>query len=110
MKGANGKYVTLNLSDNKLYCNGTTIGNYQKFILNNLSGTMYTIKGFNNLYVSSENGATTGLTCTKNSPGGWEYFNWAILSSTATSPSVSIYLMRVVGTEKTEAVKFINKE
>jgi len=104
MKGANGKYVTLNVSDNKLYCNGTTIGNYQKFILNNLSGNMYTIKGFNNLYVSSENGATTGLTCTRTVPGGWEYFNWAILSSTATSPSVPVTGLTLSPTTATLAI------
>ena len=77
LKGSNGLYVTLNSSSNKLYCNSSTIGNYQKFTLEDLCG-VYTIKGFNNLYVSSENGAASGLTCTRTAPGGWEYFNWGV--------------------------------
>jgi endoglucanase len=77
LKGSNGLYVTLNTSSNKLYCNSSTIGNYQKFTLDDLCG-VYTIKGFNNLYVSSENGSASGLTCTRTAPGGWEYFNWGV--------------------------------
>jgi len=77
LKGSNGLYVTLNPSDKKLYCNSQTIGDYQKFTLTDLCGA-YSIKGFNNLYVSSENGATSGITCTRVTPSGWEYFNWAI--------------------------------
>jgi endoglucanase len=75
--GSNGKYVTLNSSVNLLYCNSTTIGNYQKFTLNDLCG-VYTLQGYNNLYVSSENGSASGLTCNRTSPQGWEYFNWGV--------------------------------
>ncbi len=80
LKGNNGKYVTLKLSDNKLYCNGDTIGNNQKFTIENLNG-LYTIKGSNNKYVSSEDGSTTGLTCTRTAPSGWEFFNWNIIDN-----------------------------
>jgi hypothetical protein len=77
LRGSNGKYVNLNSIGNKLYCNSTTIGTNQKFTLNDLCGT-YSIQGYNNLYVSSENGAVSGLTCTRTAPSGWEYFNWDI--------------------------------
>ena len=77
LKGNNNNYVTLNPSNNRLYCNATTIGDYQKFTLTDLCG-VYNIKGFNNLYVSSENGSTAGLTCFRTGPSGWEYFNWGI--------------------------------
>lgn len=77
LKGFNNNYVTLNPSNNRLYCDATTIGDYQKFTLTDLCG-VYNIKGFNNLYVSSENGSTAGLTCFRTAPGGWEYFNWGV--------------------------------
>ena len=77
LKGNNGKFVTLNSINHILYCNSTTIGTYQKFILNDMC-EVYTIQGYNNLYVSSENGATSGLTCTRTSPSSWEFFNWDI--------------------------------
>lgn len=93
LKAGNGKYVTLNTSDSKLYCNGTTIGETQKFTLTNLYG-VYSIKGSNGLFVSSENGATSGMTCTRTSPAGWEFFNWAIVSSTYTIPVSYIFLNR----------------
>jgi endoglucanase len=77
LKGSNGLYVTLNTSSNTLYCNSSTIGDYQKFTLEDLCG-VYSIKGFNNLYVSSENGSASGITCTRTAPAGWEYFNWGV--------------------------------
>jgi glucosylceramidase len=36
-------------------------------------GQTITLKGFNNLYVSGENG-TTAMTCTRTTPGTWEQF------------------------------------
>jgi len=63
-----------------LYCNATSIGDSQKFILNNLSGA-YSLKGYNNFYVSSENGSASGMTCTRTIPGTWEFFNWGIFDT-----------------------------
>jgi hypothetical protein len=80
LKGYNGKYVTLKTSDNKLYCNGDSVDNNQKFTLENLNG-LYSIKGSNNKFVSSENGSTAGLTCTRIAPAGWEFFNWNIIAN-----------------------------
>jgi len=80
-------YMTLNPADNKLYCNASTIGNYQKFTLNNLCGA-YSIKGYNNLYVSSEDGAVSGMTCTRVTPAGWEFFNWDIVGAVTLSNDV----------------------
>lgn len=77
LMGSNGLYATLNTVTKKLNCNSSTIGNNQKFILDDLSG-IYTLKAFNNLYVSSENGASTGVTASRTTPGAWEYYNWGI--------------------------------
>ena len=77
LKGSNNNYVSLNPTSQLLNCNSATIGNYQKFTLNDLSGA-YTLKGYNDFYISSENGATTGITCNRTAPQGWEYFNWGI--------------------------------
>lgn len=83
LKGGNGKYVTL--SGEKLYCTGTAIESSQKFNLYNLCG-IYSIKGSNGKYFSSENGATSGMTCNRTAPEGWEYFKWNLVSSTYTIP------------------------
>lgn len=80
LQAANSKYVTLNPTDNKLYCISNTIGDYQKFTLTDLCG-VYSIQGFNNLFVSSENGATSGMTCSRTAPQAWEYFKWGITGS-----------------------------
>ncbi len=93
LKSNTGKFVTLNTSDNKLYCNGTSIGTNQKFTLTNLYG-VYSIRGSNGMYVSSENGATSGMTSSRTSPAGWEFFNWAITLSTYTIPVSYIFLNR----------------
>lgn len=53
------------------------IGNDQKFRLNNLSGAL-SIMGNNGLFVSSEDGAITGMTCSRSVPSSWEFFNWGI--------------------------------
>lgn len=89
MKGYNGKYVTLKLADNKLYCNGDSVGINQKFTLENLNG-LYTIKGSNNKYVSSENGSIAGLTCTRTAPAGWEFFNWNTIANPLSLPEIPV--------------------
>lgn len=80
IKASNGKYLSLSGTDVK--ATATSIGPNEKFIATNVSGNVYYFKGPNNLYVSSENGATSGLTCTRTAPGGWEFFNWSIVSTT----------------------------
>jgi hypothetical protein len=80
LKGSNGLYVSLNTSKNKLYCNAGSIGSSEKFVLENLCG-YYSIKGFNNMYASAENGAITGITCNRTTPGSWEFFNWSNISN-----------------------------
>jgi hypothetical protein len=77
LKGSNDYFLTLNRSDNKLYCDASMIGNDQKFRLNNLSGAL-SIMGNNGLFVSSEDGAITGMTCSRSVPSSWEFFNWGI--------------------------------
>jgi aryl-phospho-beta-D-glucosidase BglC (GH1 family) len=77
LKGSNNKFVSVG-SDNLLYCSASAIGTKEKFTMEDLSGAL-SFKGFNNLYVSSENGATTGMPCTRKTAQAWEYFNWTYI-------------------------------
>jgi len=77
LKCSNDRYLSLNPSDNRLYCDASMIGYEQKFRLNNLSGAL-SIMGSNGLYVSSEDGLITGMTCSRSVPSAWEFFNWGI--------------------------------
>lgn len=74
LKGNNGKYVSVNSSNNFLYCQASAIGATEKFTLKDLSGAV-SLKGFNSRYVSSENGATTGMPANRITAQAWEYFN-----------------------------------
>jgi hypothetical protein len=78
LKGSNGKYISLNGTNNLLYCNASVIGPNEKFILSDLCGAL-SLKGYNNLYVSSDNGAITGMPCSRTTAQAWEYFNWTYI-------------------------------
>ena len=78
LKGSNGKYISLNGANNLLYCNASVIGTNEKFILSDLCGAL-SLKGSNNLYVSSDNGAITGMPCSRTTAQAWEYFNWTYI-------------------------------
>lgn len=78
LKGSNGKYISLNGTNNLLYCNASVIGTNEKFILSDLCGAL-SLKGYNNLYVSSDNGAITGMPCSRTTAQAWEYFNWTYI-------------------------------
>jgi hypothetical protein len=78
LKGSNGKYISLNGANNLLYCNASVIGTNEKFILSDLCGAL-SLKGYNNLYVSSDNGAITGMPCSRITAQAWEYFNWTYI-------------------------------
>ena len=78
LKGSNGKYISLNGANNLLYCNASVIGTNEKFTLSDLCGAL-SLKGYNNLYVSSDNGAITGMPCSRTTAQAWEYFNWTYI-------------------------------
>ena len=80
LKAKNGKYVSLNASNNLLYCNASEIGLNEKFTMTDLSGAL-SFKGSNNLYISSADGASTGMICDRNTAQAWEYFNWTYLQN-----------------------------
>ena len=80
LKAKNGKYVSLNASNNLLYCNASEIGLHEKFTVTDLSGAL-SFKGSNNLYISSADGASTGMICDRNTAQAWEYFNWTYLQN-----------------------------
>ena len=78
LKGSNGKYISVKGTNNLLYCNASVIGTNEKFTMSDLCGAL-SLKGYNNLYVSSDNGATTGMPCNRTTAQGWEYFNWTYI-------------------------------
>ncbi len=81
IRASNGKYFRLNATDSKLYADAASIGTDERFLLRNLSGA-FTLQGSNGLYVSSEGGAESGLSCTRTNPSGWEYFRKSVVAMT----------------------------
>ena len=81
LRASNGKYLRLNTTDSKLYADAASIGTDERFLLRNLSGA-FTLQGSNSLYVSSEGGAESGLSCTRINPSGWEYFRESVVAMT----------------------------
>jgi regulation of enolase protein 1 (concanavalin A-like superfamily) len=79
LRASNGKYLRLNTTDSKLYADAASIGTDERFLLRNLSGA-FTLQGSNGLYVSSEGGAESGLTCTRSYPAGWEYLRESVVA------------------------------
>jgi hypothetical protein len=84
LRASNNNYLRLNTTDNKLYASASSIGTDERFQLRSLSGSI-SLQGSNGLYVSSEGGSDSGLTCTRTTPAGWEYFQES-LSSVAWRP------------------------
>lgn len=79
LRASNGKYVRVDLTNEKLYADAATIGTNERFHLRSLSGVV-SLQGANGRYVSSEGGASSGLTCNRNYPAGWEYFKDSVVS------------------------------
>jgi aryl-phospho-beta-D-glucosidase BglC (GH1 family) len=88
LKGSNGNYVSVNGTGNLLYCNVSVIGTNEKFTLTDLCGAL-SLKGYNNLYVSSDNGATTGMPCSRTTAQNWEYFNWTYIRNELIATGIS---------------------
>lgn len=86
LKGSNGKYVSVN--NNLLYCSASEIGTNEKFTMTDLCGVL-SLKGYNQLYVSSDNGATTGMPCNRTTAQAWEYFNWTCIRSIAITTGIT---------------------
>ncbi len=77
LKGSNGKYVSIG-PNNLLYCNASDIGTSEKFTMTDYCGVI-SLKGNNNLFVSSDNGATSGMPIDRQTAQAWEYFNWTYI-------------------------------
>ena len=88
LRASNNKYLRLSTTDGKLYADGPSIGPSESFQVRSLSGSS-SLQGSNGLYVSSEGGSSSGLTCTRPTPSGWEYFEAAIQSVTFVSPAAA---------------------
>ena len=64
-----------------MWCNSSNgAGTWEKFLVVGMGKNQVALKSMGK-FVSSENGATTGITCNRTSPGGWEVFTWEQVGS-----------------------------
>jgi beta-glucanase (GH16 family) len=74
LKGFNNQYVNGENGAQAMWCNATTVGANEQFLVVDEGGGKVALKS-NNKYVSSENG-TQPITCNRATVGSWETFNW----------------------------------
>jgi glucosylceramidase len=78
LKGFNNQYVNGMNGTAPMWCNSAAVGTWEKFIVVDAGGGKIGLQSMSK-FVSSENGATTGITCNRASVGGsgsWEQFDW----------------------------------
>lgn len=81
LRGSNNLYVTGQDGTQPMRCDKTAVGTWEKFLVVDAGGGKVALRSMNK-YVSSENGAETGITCNRPSVGGaWETFTWEQVSS-----------------------------
>jgi endoglucanase len=85
LKGNNNLFVTSNNGTSPMWCNSANgAGTWEKFLVVGLGNNKVALKSMSK-YVSSENGAATGMTCnrtTAGGPNGWEAFTWEQVGGT----------------------------
>jgi beta-glucanase (GH16 family) len=74
LKGFNNEYVNGENGTQAMWCNGTTVGANEQFLVVDEGGGKVALKS-NNKYVSSENG-TMPITCNRTTASTWETFTW----------------------------------
>jgi hypothetical protein len=60
-----------------MQCVSTAVGTWEKFLVVDAGGGKVALRSMNK-YVSSENGAASGITCNRTAIGGWETFDWIV--------------------------------
>ncbi|WP_245970527.1 carbohydrate-binding protein [Pseudochryseolinea flava] len=73
--GNNGRYVNGMNGTAAMQCNSAAVGTWEKFVVVDAGNGKVALRSMNK-YVSSENGAATGITCNRAAIGGWEVFDW----------------------------------
>src|SRR6185312_8721852 len=74
LKGFNNEYVNGENGTQAMWCNGTSVGANEQFLVVDEGGGKVALKS-NNKYVSSENG-TQPITCNRTTASTWETFTW----------------------------------
>jgi hypothetical protein len=63
-----------------MQCNSPAVGTWEKFVVVDAGNGKIALRSMNK-YVSSENGAASGITCNRTAVGGWEVFDWVTNSN-----------------------------
>jgi len=78
--GNNNMYVSGEDGTQAMRCNRATAGTWEQFAVVDAGGGKIGLRSMSK-YVSSENGATSGITCNRTTIGGsgsWEHFDWVV--------------------------------
>jgi hypothetical protein len=75
--GSNSRYVNGMNGTAPMQCVSTAVGTWEKFLVVDAGGGKVALRSMNK-YVSSENGAASGITCNRATVGGWETFDWIV--------------------------------
>jgi hypothetical protein len=77
LRGNNGRYVNGMNGTAPMQCTTVTAGTWEKFLVVDAGGGKIALRSMSK-YVSSENGAASGITCNRAAIGGWEIFDWVV--------------------------------
>lgn len=78
--GSNGRYANGMNGTAPMQCTSATAGTWEKFMVVDAGNGKIGLRSMNK-YVSSENGAASGITCSRTTIGGngsWEHFDWIV--------------------------------
>jgi endoglucanase len=75
--GSNSRYVNGMNGTAPMQCVSTAVGTWEKFLVVDAGGGKVALRSMNK-YISSENGAASGITCNRATVGGWEAFDWIV--------------------------------
>jgi glucosylceramidase len=80
LRGNNNMYVSGENGTQAMRCNRATAGTWEQFAVVDAGGGKIGLRSMSK-YVSSENGAASGITCNRTTLGGagsWEHFDWIV--------------------------------
>jgi|GEM_PF-123371 len=77
LKGPNNQFVSGENGEVPMRCNRATASTWETFTVVDAGGGKIALRSMNK-YVSSENGAVSGITCNKTSISDWEKFDWVV--------------------------------
>jgi hypothetical protein len=75
--GNNSRYVNGMNGTAPMQCTSTAVGTWEKFLVVDAGSGKIALRSMSK-YVSSENGAASGITCNRTAIGGWEIFDWVV--------------------------------